>query len=145
METSLDNIYSSFMDGIIDYGFLEIDEDEFNNICKSHLNNAINHINGIMKKDKNKISFNGATFSKNLNYSAINAISYWMIYEWIKPKTNNVEWFEHRLNTKEFQGYSEANHLKEMINIKNDAEEHAMYWTNQISNVLPTKDNIDGE
>jgi len=48
--------------------------------------------------------------------------------------------FEHRLNTREFQGFSEANHLKEMQQIRKDAEGEAFYWGNQIKNILPTNE-----
>ena len=48
--------------------------------------------------------------------------------------------YEHRLNTREFQGFSEANHLKEMQQIRKDAEGEAFYWGNQIKNTPPSNE-----
>lgn len=136
MPTTFTEVYDTFKSKIIDYDFLILTDDEKSILMDKRLKSALAKFNA--KKRNIEADYTLQQFNKDLDDLEIETIAYWLVYEWITPKINNVEMFEHRLNTKEFQGFSEANHLKEMQQIKKDAEGEAFYWRNQINSSPPT-------
>lgn len=132
MPTTFEEIYNQFMSKIIDYDFLSLTTDEKTILMDVRLRSALAKFGA--KKREIEADYILQEFNRELEDLEIETVAYWLVYEWITPKINNVEMFEHRLNTKEFQGFSEANHLKEMQQIRKDAEAEAFYWRNQIKN-----------
>ncbi|MEO2601047.1 hypothetical protein [Clostridium butyricum] len=139
MPTTFEDVYNQFLSKIIDYDFLTISEEDYDFIMNARLKSALAKYNPRDKKHKNYISANYdlKQFDRELDELEIECLAYWLVYEWITPKVNNVEMFEHRLNTKEFQGFSEANHLKEMQAIKTEARTEAFYWKQQLGGYMP--------
>ena len=132
MPTTFEEIYNQFMSKIIDYDFISLTIEEKKILMDAKLRSALAKFGG--KKHNVEADYVLQDFNRELDDLEIEAIAYWLVYEWITPKVNNVEMFEHRLNTREFQGFSEANHLKEMQQIKKDAEGEAFYWSGKINN-----------
>lgn len=131
MNTTFEELYDSFKGKVTDFEFLTIDDEDEMLIMEQRLKGALAKFKA---KKRNIIpDFVMEEFNRELSLEEIDALSYWLVYEWITPKVNSVEWMEHRLNTREFQGYSEANHLKEMQEIKKSAKAEATYWSNQIN------------
>jgi hypothetical protein len=135
MPTTFEDVYNQFIAKIIDYDFLTMTPQEKQILINVKLKSALTKFGA--KKRNIEADYVLQEFNRELEDLEIETIAYWLVYEWITPKINNVEMFEHRLNTKEFQGFSEANHLKEMQQIKKDAEGEAFYWRNQINNSPP--------
>jgi hypothetical protein len=135
MPTTFQDVYSAFESKIIDYDFLTLTSDEETILMDTKLRSALAKFNA--KKRNIEADYVLRDFNRELDDLEMETIAYWLVYEWITPKINNVEMFEHRLNTREFQGFSEANHLKEMQQIKKDAEGDAFYWGNQLKNTSP--------
>ena len=146
MPTYFSDIYDLFLSKIIDYDFLTLSDKDREILMNVRLKSALAKFKA---KDKNIIpNYTLQEFNRELTDLEQEAISYWLVFEWITPKINNVEMFEHRLNTKEFQGYSEANHLKEMQEIRKDAREEAFYWTQQLLDISPSNlmnNNLNGD
>ena len=138
MPTTFEEIYNQFLSKIIDYDYLVLTPEEKIMLMNIRLKSALAKFRA--KKRNIEADYVLNEFNRELDELEIETIALWLIYEWITPKINNVEMFEHRLNTREFQGFSEANHLKEMQQIRKDAEGEAFYWGNQIKNILPTNE-----
>ena len=138
MPTTFEEIYNQFLSKIIDYDYLTLTKEEKIILMSTRLKSALAKFRA--KKRNIEADYVLHEFNRELDDLEIEAIALWLIYEWITPKINNVEMFEHRLNTKEFQGFSEANHLKEMQQIRKNAEGEAFYWGNQIKNTPPTNE-----
>ena len=138
MPTTFEEIYNQFLSKIIDYDYLTLTKEEKIILMSTRLKSALAKFRA--KKRNIEADYVLHEFNRELDDLEIEAIALWLIYEWITPKINNVEMFEHRLNTKEFQGFSEANHLKEMQQIRKDAEGEAFYWGNQIKNTPPSNE-----
>ena len=138
MPTTFEEIYNQFLSKIIDYDYLTLTKEEKIILMSTRLKSALAKFKA--KKRNIEADYVLYEFNRELDDLEIEAIALWLIYEWITPKINNVEMFEHRLNTKEFQGFSEANHLKEMQQIRKDAEGEAFYWGNQIKNTPPSNE-----
>ena len=138
MPTTFEEIYNQFLSKIIDYDYLILTPEEKIILMSTRLRSALAKFR--VKKRNIEADYILNEFNRELDDLEIETIALWLIYEWITPKINNVEMFEHRLNTREFQGFSEANHLKEMQQIRKDAEGEAFYWGNQIKNILPTNE-----
>lgn len=135
MLTTFEEVYSVFKSKIIDYDFLTLTSEEEEILMNVKLRSALAKFKA--KKREIEADYILKTFNRELEDLEIETIACWLLYEWITPKINNVEMFEHRLNTREFQGFSEANHLKEMQEIRKYAEGEAFYWGNQLKNILP--------
>ena len=138
MPTTFEEIYNQFLSKIIDYDYLILTPEEKIILMSARLKSALAKFRA--KKRNIEADYVLNEFNRELDDLEVETIALWLIYEWITPKINNVEMFEHRLNTREFQGFSEANHLKEMQQIRKDAEGEAFYWGNQIKNILPTNE-----
>ena len=138
MPTTFEEVYTQFLTKIIDYDFITMTQDEKAILMNTKFKSALAKFKA--KKRNIEADYVLNTFNRELDDLEIEAIACWLLYEWITPKVNNVEMFEHRLNTKEFQGFSEANHLKEMQQIRKDAEGEAFYWGNQIKNTPPSNE-----
>ena len=135
MPTTFEEVYNQFLAKIIDYDYLTLTPEEKIILMSAKLKSALAKFKA--KKRNIEADYVLYEFNRELDDLEIEAIACWLLYEWITPKVNNVEMFEHRLNTREFQGFSEANHLKEMQQIRKNAEGEAFYWGNQIKNTPP--------
>jgi hypothetical protein len=135
MLTTFDEVYNAFKSKVIDYDFLTLTPEEEEMLMDIRLKSALAKFKA--KKRNIQADYTLKIFNRELEDLETETIACWLLYEWITPKINNVEMFEHRLNTREFQGFSEANHLKEMQQIRKDAEGEAFYWGNQLKNSPP--------
>lgn len=72
-------------------------------------------------------------FNKDLTDLEINIISYNMIVHYLSPKINNIELLKQSLSSKDYQFYSQANHLRELMNLRNDNLSKFHYWMNRHS------------
>lgn len=71
------------------------------------------------------------SFDRELTDLEKNIISYNMVVHYLSPKINNIEVLRQSLSSKDFQMYSQANHLKELIELKNDGVKQFHYWMNR--------------
>lgn len=70
-------------------------------------------------------------FNRTLTALEMNIISYNMVVQYLSPKINNVELLKQSLSSKDFQMYSQANHLKELMDLRKDSIQQFHYWMNR--------------
>lgn len=70
-------------------------------------------------------------FNRDLTDLEMNIISYNMVVHYLSPKINNIELLKQSLSSKDYQIYSQANHLKELMSLRNNGIEQFHYWMNR--------------
>lgn len=130
MNTTFKEVFEYFLSKIRDYDFVKLSEEEL-----------IMELTQKLKSAFAKASFKDVeldlltnTFTRELSTLEIEALSYWLVYEWINTKVNNVELFKYKMSSKDYERYSEANHLKELVSVRNDAYSQARYYSNKCKN-----------
>lgn len=59
-------------------------------------------------------------FNTEIDYELIDIISNWMVYVHFTPRINSTNNYEQMVNQKDFQMYSQANHIKEIRELYKD-------------------------
>lgn len=134
--TSFDDVIALFLSKITTFEeFLTLSEDELNEEFTIALKSAMAKF--ISKRDI-VADYNSRTFNRTLTDLEQEIISLGMVLAWITPKVNNVELMKPMLSSKDYTTYSQANHLKEMQEMKANAENDFHYWINRyiLQNVM---------
>lgn len=128
--TTLQDVYDSFLSKITDYDYLKLSEDDLNEELAMKLKSAIAKF--IIADD---IQINEITeqFNRELSYLEIEILSYGMVLAWVEPLVNNVETMKQRLSSKDFSVYSQAKHLAELNTVRIRANKEFNYWINRYS------------
>ena len=126
--TTFQEVFDSFLSKINTYEFLKLSEQELNIDLSQNLRSALAKCIGFKDIIGDYVL---DEFNRVLTDLEIEIISYWMVFNWITPKINNIELLKQSLSSKDYQIYSQANHLKELLDLKNDAKTEAHYWMNR--------------
>lgn len=121
--TSFNEVYGYFLNSITDYTYLELQPDDLENELLMLLQKAL----GRLRRIKFDIDLDNKTFKNILTSREINIISLAMVIEYIRPKIVSVEIMKPRLNIKDWQMYSESQHLKELQSILTGTEKEFSY------------------
>ena len=121
--TSFNEVYGYFLNSITDYTYLELQTDDLENELLMLLQKAL----GKLRRIKFDIDLDNKAFKSVLTNREINIISLAMVIEYIRPKVISVEVMKPRLNMKDWQMYSENQHLKELQSILTKTEKGFSY------------------
>ena len=130
MPTEFTEVYEMFLSKITDYDILKLDEDELNQEFKMLLKKALARF--VYIKDVS-VDYDFEQFSRELTELEIDIISSYMVSAWISPKINSITLLRQSLSSKDFSMYSQANHLKELMELKDSTEKDAQYWASRYS------------
>ena len=127
--TSFDDVIALFLSKITTFEeFLNLTEEELSEEFTIALKSAMAKF--INKKDI-VADYDTRTFNRNLTDLEQEIISLGMVLAWITPKVNNIELMKPMLSSKDYTVFSQANHLKEMKEMKSIAENDFHYWSNR--------------
>jgi len=126
--TTFQEVFDSFLSKINTYEFLKLSEQELNIDLGQNLRSALAKCIGFKDIIADYVL---EEFNRVLTDLEIDIISNWMVFNWITPKINNIESIKQAISSKDYQIYSQANHLKELLDLKNDAKTEAHYWMNR--------------
>lgn len=122
MATPFSNINERFLNKISDYSFLSMSYEEFD----QRLFGLMNAATPRFKRCKKDLSQKSDTaFDADLTEEEEEIISTQMVVEWLRPQINNIELLKQHLSSKDWSMYSQANHLKELRELKSDTETEA--------------------
>ena len=126
MGTYFEDVFDSFLSKITTYDeYLSLTEDELDTELKMLLKSALARF----VNKKNLIAdYDMDCFNRTLDELEIEILAYGMVVSWLTPKINNIELLKQSLSSKDFNFYSQANHLKELKDLKVDAEKDFQYW-----------------
>lgn len=125
MRTQFSKVYDKFLSKTTTYEYLNLTEEEIALELFNLLETALAQFITIKTVSLNEVM---EEFSRELTLLEIDILSSLMVISWISPKINNVELFKNQLASKDFQQFSNANLLKEMISVKESESKNAHYW-----------------
>ena len=125
MNTELEEIYSMFLSNITDYSIPLLSDDDFEEEMLMLLKKSMAKFR--FKKDIVIDEFMG-TFTRELKEEEKNILALGMVSEWVKPKIYSVEVMKMKMNSKDYQLFSEANHIDKLRNIKKEADAEFDYY-----------------
>ena len=135
MNTAFEEVFECFLSKVRDYDFLKLSEEELTIELTQKLKSAF------AKAELKNVELDLLMdeFTRKLSNLEIEALSYWVVYEWISPRVNNVELYQYRLSSNDYKRFSEASHLETMIKIRAEAYRQARYYSNKSKNKNMTK------
>lgn len=138
--TYFEDVFDSFLSKITTFDeYLGLSEEELNTELKMLLRNALAKF--ISKK--NMIAdYDMECFNRTLDELEVEILAYGMVVSWLTPKINNIELLKQSLSSKDFNFYSQANHLKELRDLKGDSERDFQYWIGRYNLSRMGKDGV---
>ena len=125
MNTELQEIYGMFLSNITDYDIPLLSDEDFGKEMLMLLKKSIAKFR--FKKDIAIDDVMGE-FTRELKEEEKNILALGMVSEWVKPKIYSVEVMKMKMNSKDYQLFSEANHIDKLRNIKKEADAEFDYY-----------------
>lgn len=130
MNTTFQEVYNVFLSNITSYEFLDLTEEELEIDLELHLKKAFSKC---VTFKNIKLDYNLKEFNRELTYLEIDIIAKWMVVDWLMPQINTLTLLKQNISSKDFQMYSQANHLKQLLELKKELESDVQYWMNRYS------------
>ena len=125
MNTELQEIYGMFLSSITDYSIPLMSNNDFEEEMLVLLKKSIARFR--FKKDIAIDELMGE-FTRELTDEEKNILALGMVSEWVKPKIYSVEVMKMKMNSKDYQLYSESNMLTTLQKIKKEADAEFDYY-----------------
>lgn len=125
--TPFSDIYSFFLAQIKTCEYIKFSEEERDIVLKQTLRMALAKCHKCKPLRNLKINYDYDEIEDKLDDAAIMIISLWMLVVWLSPKISNISLLEQHLSSKDYQSYSQANHLKELIDLMKEKQKEATY------------------
>lgn len=123
MATSYTKIYSRFTPKITDYSFVNLSDEETEEHFETYLKSSIikfRYCDKLSDRDENAKQFN-----KDLTEEEQEILSILMCVEYLTPKLLTDDLLKQTLNSKDYKLYSQANHIKEIRELRDKYQREA--------------------
>lgn len=124
MATSYEEIYGRFTAKITDYSFLNLTQDDLDKILESLLKSSVVKFRRC-KKNLSDRDNSLKQFNEDLTDEEQEIIAQLMIVEYLTPKIVTADLLQQTLSSKDFRLYSQANHIKEIKDLRNTMRNEA--------------------
>lgn len=124
--TPLNEVYDSFLQKITDFDILKLDEEDFLNECLQLLKSSVARFT---VGEDIYIVESESKFNRILTPLEVDILSLGMVLAWVEPKINNITLYKMKLSSKDYKSFSQANHIKEMREIKSQVQKDFLYWS----------------
>lgn len=128
--TELQDVYNRFIQKITTYEYVNFTQDELDEEFYILL---INSLDNFYSQDDIEIDNVMGVFNRKLTSQEVDILATGMVVEWLSPKINNIELLKQNLSSKDYQFYSQANHLKELMDLKSQVEGDYYYKVKRYS------------
>lgn len=116
--TNVDSIYEVFLSKFDDYTWLVIDKDVIRKLMNTYLKSSISKFKKTCRKELN---FNSdGNFTVELSDEEIEILAKLMLIEYLNPKIIKEENLRQNITTKDYNDFSKANLLKNLIALRNE-------------------------
>ncbi len=132
MATPYSDVFDTFLSKITDYSYINYTNDELESDFNKMLKSACARATSI-KEDRLTRDSILQEFISDLTDLEVEILACFMLVEWLNPKINNIELLKQSLSSKDFQMYSQANHLKELQQLRVSARKEASSLMNTYS------------
>ncbi len=120
MSTSYDVVDNSFLNKITDDYLLTIPDEELQRMIDNFRTSAsvkFKQCSKIQNKDKTS-----REYTETLTDEEVEILANLMVLEWLRQRINSIELLKQTMSTKDYQMYSQANHLKSLMDLKKMTE-----------------------
>ena len=117
MATPYGDVYSRFLQKILDFNLAEADDYSFDNMMNDWLNSAIIRVRKC-QHDLSKRDDEAQEFEEDLSDLEIELLACGMVDSWLTPMLNSTELTLQFIGGKEESYYSQANHISELRAMK---------------------------
>lgn len=124
MATPFSEIYDRVYNKISDYSFLNLTQNEVEDILESYLLSSIVKFKKC-KKDLSNRDQALKQFNEDLTDEEKEILSTLMCVEYLTPKLITSELLKQKLSTKDYQLYSQANQIKEIREVRDKMKSEA--------------------
>lgn len=121
MATPYMSIYSSFLSKISDIYLASLSDADLIEQLLKFLNASIPKFKKC-KKDLSQRDDALNQFDEDLSDEEIEMLANLMVIEWLRPQINNLELLKQSLGSRDFNLFSQANHLKELQTLRKDTQ-----------------------
>jgi hypothetical protein len=129
--TYFEEVYDFFFSKITTYNqYIDLSEEDLNEELKMLLRTSLSKF---IEADNIIADMDMDSFNRKLTDLEMNIISMGMVLSWITQKVNSVEQFDTVLGSKDYTIFSQANHLKELMEAQRNAESDFHYWIKRYS------------
>lgn len=123
--TNVDSIYEVFLSKFDDYTWLVIDKDVIKKLMNTYLKSSIAKFKKTCRKE---LSFNSdGNFTVELNDDEIGILAKLMLIEYLNPKIIKEENLRQNITTKDYNDFSKANLLKNLIALRDNYKEDVAF------------------
>lgn len=126
--TSFDDVFQFYLGRITTYQLLKLTDDEKYEDLILKLKMAMARFTNIQNIT---VDYTNKTFSRELSPNEIDIITNLMICEWLNPLVLSEETLKNRLKSKDYEIYSPANLLSQLIEIRRVCQREASRLINQ--------------
>ncbi len=120
MATPYEDIFGVFIGKISDYNLGNLDQADLEEILIQFLRSAIVRFENC-KQDLSDRNDALQQFTDDLTEQEIEILACYMIVQWLSPLINSIELLKQSLSSRDYRIYSQANHLKEMRELRDDS------------------------
>jgi hypothetical protein len=117
MATPFSSIYSSFVFKLRDYSFLDIPQEDLDDIFFNYLRSAIVRFPNC-KQDLFDLDTTLKIFNQDLTMTEQEILAFLMCVEYLIPQILRIENLKHTMSTRDYQLTSQAQHLKELVGLR---------------------------
>lgn len=139
--TPYNRIYDRFINKITDYDLLGLETENIMELCFKYLKSAISKF-ADCKADLSHRDDAQLCFLNELSEIEEEILSHLMVVEWLSPKILNITNLHQYLGDNDYKGFSQANHLKELQELKNNSQDEVERLTTRYT--WSTKEDIKG-
>ena len=118
MGTPYSKIFASFLNKVKDAIFFDMDEEDFEELATEYLKGAIVRFKKC-KQDLSKRDDMIKEFEVDLTDEEIEILSILMKIEWLNTKIYTTDLLTQRMSSRDASFYSQAQHLEEMMKLRN--------------------------
>ena len=121
MATPFADVYERFLQKISDYSFLNLQAEQIEERLKGYLFSSIPKFKQC-KKYIRDIDDVMETFNSDLDSEEKEILSHLMVVEYMMPQILTSQLMKQSLSDRDFKTYSQANQIRELINVKNEMQ-----------------------
>ena len=126
--TLFSDVYDCFLSLITDHTFLSFTEEELELELETKLRSALSKIPSL---DHLQMNPHTQSFMNELSAMELTILAHAMLVEWLSQRVYNVQNMRNHMASKDFTIFSNANHLKEMMNLQTYAQKEVHYLIGQ--------------
>lgn len=140
MNTPIEDVIELYLAKIECYDYLEYSEEELIEELKPMLNSTISKLFTLDVS----IDWDIEEFNRELTPIEQNIIAFGLVEEWITQKVNSIKVLKQHMSMKDFNLYSSANMLKQLLVAKENAQQEVQYWEQKYNWYKKAKEIKDG-